>query len=146
MKPERAEALVVFVMRALAAGFAVVGVLFLVAPDGVLGVLDDVGDAIGEFTRAPETDAKLWLALTFAFMSVITGICLVVAADVVRYRAFLLVLAAGKAASSLTAGAFFLFDEDVFAYLANFVVDASLVGVAVWCWSLAGRAASAAPD
>ena len=60
-------------------------------------------------------------------MVVITGICLVAQADVVRYRPLLLVLAVGKAASSLTSLGFYLFDEDVFAYLLNFLVDGSLV-------------------
>ena len=48
-------------------------------------------------------------------------------------------LAAGKAASSLTALGFYLFDADVFAYLLNFLVDGFLVGVALLLWSLAGR-------
>ena len=43
-------------------------------------------------------------------MVVITGICLVAQADVVRYRPLLLVLAAGKTASSLGSLGFFLFD------------------------------------
>ena len=48
-------------------------------------------------------------------------------------------LAAGKAASSLTSLAFYVFEEDVFAYLLNFLVDGSLVLVALWLWSLVGR-------
>jgi hypothetical protein len=71
-------------------------------------------------------------------MTVIAGIALVVSLDVVRYRPLLLVLAAGKVASSLTTGFFFLEDE-VFALLLNFLVDGSLVLVALWCWALAGR-------
>jgi hypothetical protein len=145
MTPRRAEAIVVLTMRGLAVGFAVVGALFIAAPDGVLGVLDDVGDALGSFSEAPDTDLKLWLALGFAYMTVITGIALLVSTDVRRYRPLLLVLATGKAASSLAAGAFFVFDEDVFAYLANFVVDLSLVGVALGCWVLAGRVEARAP-
>jgi hypothetical protein len=78
-------------------------------------------------------------------MTVITGIALVVSTDVVRYRPFLLVLAAGKAASALTAGAFFVWHEDVFIYLLNFLVDGSLVGIALACWSLVARVESAAP-
>jgi hypothetical protein len=58
---------------------------------------------------------------------------------VVRYRPLLLVLAAGKAASSLASLGFYLFDLDVFAWLVNFVVDGSLVLLALWLWSLAGR-------
>ena len=42
-------------------------------------------------------------------------------------------LAAGKAASSLAAGAYFLFDENVFAYLLNFIVDGGLVVIALAC-------------
>jgi hypothetical protein len=141
MTGERAERFVVFNLRLLAASFALVGLLFIVAPDGTLGALDDVGDwlPLGDFQPAPDTAEQLWLALGFAYMTVITGICLVVSADVVRYRPLLLVLAAGKAASSLAALGFYLFDDDVFAYLLNFVVDGLLVGVALWLWSLAGR-------
>ena len=71
-------------------------------------------------------------------MVVITGICLVVQADVVRYRPFLLVLAAGKTASSLAALGFYVFDSDVFIYLLNFLVDGFLVGVSLLLWSVAG--------
>jgi hypothetical protein len=141
MSGASAERFVVLSLRLLAASFAVVGLLFLCAPDGTLGALDDFGDwlPLGEFAVAPETTQQLWLALGFAYMTVITGICLVVATDVVRYRPLLLVLAAGKAASSLTALGFYLFDSDVFAYLLNFLVDGFLVGVAVLLWALAGR-------
>ena len=141
MTGERAERFVVFNLRLLAASFAIVGLLFIVAPDGTLSALDDFGDwlPLGSFSPAPETAEQLWLALGFAYMTVITGICLVVATDVVRYRPLLLVLAAGKTASSLAALGFYLFDSDVFAYLLNFLVDGFLVGVALWLWSLAGR-------
>jgi hypothetical protein len=136
---ERAERFVVLNLRLLAVSFAVVGTLFIAAPDGVLDVLTDLGDAIGDFTPAPETVEQFWLGLGFAYMIVIAGICLVVSLDVVRYRPLLLVLAAGKAASSLSTLGFYLFDEDVFAYLLNFLVDGFLVGVALVLWSLAGR-------
>ena len=141
MTGERAERFVVFNLRLLAASFAVVGILFIAVPDGVLDAISDLGDAIGSFPRAPETEEKLWLALGFAYMVVITGICLVVQLDVVRYRPLLLVLAAGKAASSLAALGFFVFDEDVFAYLLNFLVDGFLVGASLLLWSLAGSVA-----
>ena len=139
MTGQRAERFVVLNLRLLAATFAVVGTLFIVAPDGVLDVISDLGDAIGDFPRAPDTTEQLWLALGFAYMVVITGICLVVQLDVVRYRPLLLVLAAGKAASSLAALGFFVFDDDVFIYLLNFLVDGFLVGAALLLWSLAGR-------
>lgn len=141
MTGESAERFVVFSLRLLAATFAIVGLLFIVAPDGTLGALDDFGDwlPLGQFSAAPDTAQQLWLALGFAYMTVIAGICLLASTDVVRYRPLLLVLAAGKAASSLTALGFYLFDTDVFAYLLNFLVDGFLVGVALLLWSLAGR-------
>ena len=126
-------------LRLLAATFAVVGLLFIATPDGVLSVLDDIGDAIGTFAPAPETQEQLWLALGFAYMVVITGICLVVQADVVRYRPLLLVLAAGKAASSLAALGFYLFDDRGLRLPAQFRRRRFLVGVSLWLWSLAGR-------
>lgn len=139
MRGEVAEKFVVLNLRLLAASFAVVGLCFIVFQNGVLDVVSDLGDDIGGFTRAPHTDEQFWLALAFAYMVVITGICLVVQADVVRYRPFLLVLAAGKTASSLAALGFYVFDSDVFIYLLNFGVDGFLAVSALWLWSLAGR-------
>lgn len=139
MRGEKAEKFVVANLRFLAASFAVVGFLFIAFPDGVLDVISDLGDEIGDFTRAPETEEKFWLALAFAYMVVIAGICLVAQADVVRYRPLLLVLAAGKTASSLAALGFYLFDSDVFIYLLNFLVDGYLALLALWLYSLAGR-------
>lgn len=146
MAAHRAERTVVWTMRLLAAAFAITGVLFLAEPDGILGALEDVGAELGDFAAAPETDQRVWLALGFAYMVVITGLALLVQADVARFRPLLLLLAAGKAASSLAAGAFFLFDQDAFPYLVNFAVDGALVAVALWCWALAGRAAASGPS
>ena len=139
MQGPRAERLVVLSLRLLALTFAVVGILFIAVPSGVLDVISDVGEWLGNDTRAPHTQEDLWLALAFAYMVVITGICLVAQADPVRYRPLLLVLAAGKTASSLGSLAFFLIDEPVFIYLLNFLVDGSLVFVALGLWALTGR-------
>ncbi len=139
MRGETAERFVVLALRLLAISFAVVGVLFIATPSGVGNVISDLGDSLGSFTRAPHTQEQLWLALAFAYMVVITGICLVAQADVARYRPLLLVLAAGKTASSLGSLGFYLFDQDVFIYLLNFLVDGFLALLALWLWSLAGR-------
>ena len=139
VRGEKAERFVVLNLRLLAASFTVVGLLFIITPDGVLDVISDLGDEIGNFTRAPETTEQFWLALAFAYMVVIAGICVVVQADVVRYRPLLLVLAAGKTASSLAALGFYLFDQDVFIYLLNFLVDGYLALLSLWLWALAGR-------
>jgi len=139
VRGEKAERFVVLNLRLLAVSFAVVGILFIAVPNGVLDTISDLGDWIGNFPRAPHGEEQLWLALAFAYMVVIAGICLVVQTDVVRYRPLLLVLAAGKTASSLGSLGFFLFDQDVFIYLLNFLVDGFLALAALWLWSLAGR-------
>ncbi len=139
MRGPTAERFVVASLRLLALSFAVVGILFIAVPNGVLDTISDLGDSLGGFTRAPHGTEQLWLALGFAYMVVITAICLVVQADVVRYRPFLLVLAAGKTASSLAALGFYLFDQHVFIYLLNFLVDGFLALLALWLWSLVGR-------
>jgi hypothetical protein len=139
MQGPRAERFVVLSLRLLALSFAVVGILFIAVPNGTLDVISDFGEWFGNQTRAPHGDEQLWLSLGFAYMVVITGICLVVQADVVRYRLLLLVLAAGKTASSLATLAFFVFDEQVFAYLLNFLLDGSLVLIALGLWALVGR-------
>lgn len=139
MQGPAAERFVVASLRALALTFAVVGILFIAVPSGVLDVISDVGEWLGNEARAPATEEKLWLALAFAYMAVITAICLLAQSDVVRYRPLLLVLAAGKAASSLASLGFFVFDQQVFIYLLNFLVDGSLVFAALGLWALAGR-------
>jgi hypothetical protein len=145
MRGDRAEKFVVLNLRLLAVSFAVVGLLFIVFQNGVLDVISDLGDDIGSFTRAPHTDEQFWLALAFAYMVVITGICLVVQADVVRFRPLLLVLAAGKTASSLGTLGFYIFDQQVFIYLLNFLVDGYLALLSLWLWSVAGRVTEPAP-
>jgi nitric oxide reductase large subunit len=139
MQGPAAERFVVANLRLLALTFAVVGILFIAVPSGVLDVISDLGNWIGSFPRAPHTQEDLWLALAFAYMVVITGICLVAQADVVRYRPLLLVLVAGKTASSLGSLAFYLIDEHVFIYLLNFLVDGFLALFSLWLWALAGR-------
>jgi drug/metabolite transporter (DMT)-like permease len=145
MSAERAERLVVLNLRILALSFAVVGAIFIITPDGTLNTISDLGDKIGNFKRAPETTEKFWLALGFAYMVVITGICLVAQADVARYRPMLLVLVAGKAASSLAALGFYVFDEHVFMYLLNFIVDGYLTINVLITWKLAAKIEAAAP-
>jgi choline dehydrogenase-like flavoprotein len=136
---EAAERFVVVALRVLAVAFAVVGLLYLVVPTPTLDVISDVGEIFGNHTRAPHTQEYMWLSLGFAYMAVITGICLIAQADVVRYRPLILLLAAGKAASSLTSLAFFLIQDQVFTYLLGFLVDGSLILLALWLWTLVGR-------
>jgi choline dehydrogenase-like flavoprotein len=134
-----AERFVVFGLRVLAVAFAVVGLLYVALPSPSLDFMSNVGELFGNHTRAPHTQEYLWLSLGFAYMVVITGLCVIAQSDVVRYRPLLLVLAAGKAASSSTSLAFFLIQDHVFAYLLGALVDGSLILVALWLYALAGR-------
>jgi hypothetical protein len=139
MRGQKAESFVVLSLRVLALSFAVVGILFIAVPNGVLNVISDLGDDLGGFSRAPHGTEQLWLALGFSYMVAITGICVIAQADVLRYRPLVLLLAIGKTASSLASLGFYLFDDDVFAYLLNFLVDGSLALLALWLWILIGR-------
>jgi choline dehydrogenase-like flavoprotein len=136
---EAAERFVVFALRVLAICFAVVGLLYLAVPTPTLDVISDVGEIFGFDSRAPHTQEFMWLSLGFAYMAVITGICLIAQADVVRYRPLILLLAAGKTASSLTSLSFFLIQDQVFTYLLGFLVDGSLILLSLWLWTLVGR-------
>ena len=139
MQGEAAERFVVFGLRVLAVCFAVVGLLYLVLPSPSLDFMSNVGELFGNHTRAPHTQEYLWLSLGFAYMVVITGLCVIAQSDVVRYRPLLLLLAGGKAASSLTSLAFFLIQDQVFIYLLNFLVDGFLTLFALWLWVIAGH-------
>jgi hypothetical protein len=135
---EKAERFVRFNLLLMAGGFALVGFFFIAWPDGTLARLTEFGENFGDFTAAPQTDERLWLSLGFAYMTVITFLALIAASDPVRYRPMILALAAGKAASSATSLIFF-FQDDVFAYLLNGIVDGSLVFASLLLYSLAGR-------
>lgn len=145
MSGERAEKFVVVCLRLLAVGFFVSGVLFLAVPDTIVDDLNDLGDSLGGFSDSPETGSRLWLALSFAYMMVIAAVCAVTQADVVRYRPFIGVLVVAKVTSSLAALGFYLFEDDAFAYLVGFIIDAPLAIAALWLWSLVGRSDGPGP-
>src|SRR5688500_6979546 len=138
MSGEKAERFVVLNLRLMAVGFAITGFFFIAWPDATLARLTELGDHFGDFADPPKTDHRLWLSLGFAYMAVITFLAAIASTDVVRYRPMLLALAAGKAASSITSFVFY-FQDDVFAYLLNGIVDGSLVVASLLLWSLAGR-------
>jgi hypothetical protein len=59
MQGPGAERFVVANLRLLAASFAIVGILFIAVPNGVLDVISDVGEWFGNDTRAPHGDRQL---------------------------------------------------------------------------------------
>jgi hypothetical protein len=139
MNARKSELFVVWVMRILAVSFLVVGISFIADPNGTITRIADAGSMFGTFADAPPTDQKLWLGLAFAYMMVIAAISFVVQLDVARYRPLILILFIAKASSSLAALAFYLWDQNVFVYITNFVVDGALAILALICWKAAGN-------
>ncbi len=135
-------AIIAWIMRLLAATFAVVGLIFLFAPDAVLAFGNAVGAQIGAFAPAPPTGARLWLSLAVAYMALVAALAWLAARDVRAKRELILLLALGKATSSLTSLFFFLSAAPVFIYLLNFVLDGLLTLLALICWQQAGETQS----
>jgi hypothetical protein len=106
--------------------FVAVGTLFLLVPDGVVAFTNRIGAWLG-FPEAPPTGFRLWLSLATGYMVLVSVLAHLIQRDVHRNRGLLLVLAAGKLASSLTCLAFYLFSLGAFGYLLNFLVDGAIV-------------------
>jgi len=136
---KQTETIIVWIMRGLAATFAVVGLLFLFTPDGVLAFGDALGARLGTFAPAPPTGAKLWLSLGVSYMALVTALATLASRNPRANRQLMLLLALGKASSALTSLAFFLSDSPVFIYLLNFIVDGSLVLLVLGCWRRVGK-------
>jgi len=113
-------------MAMLMWSFIVVGALFFIIPDGVAGFLNSAGSALGDFEEAPLTGFRLWLSLGTAYMVLVSILAYLIKKDLRGNRDLLLVLAAGKATSSLTCLYFYIFSADAFGYLLNFLVDGSI--------------------
>lgn len=127
---------IAFLHRLLAWAFAVVGLVFLLAPNGTVRFINSVGGWFYVFSPAPESDLRFWLSLAFAYMVIVTVLAARIASDPLANRGLLPILAAGKTASSLTCLYFFLFDRPAFFYFLNFLVDGSIallvLGCSVW--------------
>jgi hypothetical protein len=124
---------VALVHRLLALTFAVVGLLFLLAPNGTVGAINAVGDLFRVFPPAPLSELRFWLSLGFAYMVLVTLLAWRISQDPVAHRDLMPILAAGKFASSFTCLLFFLFVQPAFLYLLNFLVDGSIVLIVLAC-------------
>jgi hypothetical protein len=121
-------------LRGLAASFAVVGAIFFFFPDGTVRVMNAVGGWLGDFSPAPASALRFWLSLAIGYMVLVTALAYLAQRDLWRHRDLLLLLALGKATSSLTCLAFYRYSLDAFLYLANFLVDGSIALAAVVIW------------
>lgn len=110
--------------------FLSVGAAFFFMPDQVMDQIHAWGAALGSFPPLPPAGARFWVALSAAYMAVVTALALAVWSSPRDHAPLLVFLAVGKATSSGTTGYLFLVDRPAFAYLLNFVVDG---GIAVLC-------------
>lgn len=105
----------------LAVIFAVVGLLFLFAPSGVLGFFNMVSKGLG-MAPSPEQGISFYLILAVGYMYLVT----LLAYFMYRYpqdRKFPLLLANGKLASSILSFYLFILHQPYLIYVANGVVD-----------------------
>lgn len=141
---ERAYATVGWIHRVLAWTFAVVGLLFLLAPNGTVRTINAVGSIFVVFPPAPESELRFWLSLGFAYMVLVTALAWRIADDPRARRDLMPILAAGKFASSITCLLFFAFNRPTFLYLLNFLVDGSIVLLVLGCYLWLGALEQAA--
>jgi hypothetical protein len=124
--------------------FAVVGLIFLLAPNGTVHFINATGAVFRVFPPAPESELRFWLSLGFGYMVLVTILAARIAADPRGQRPLMLILAAGKLASSCTCLLFFLFSKPTFLYLLNFLVDGSIVLIVLGCYLWLGAVEQAA--
>jgi len=132
---DRAVDIVALIHRVLAWTFAVVGTIFLLAPNGTVRTINAVGSVFRVFPPAPESDLRFWLSLSVAYMALVTLLAARIAADPRANRPLMPILAAGKFTSSFTCLLFFVFSQPTFLYLLNFLVDGSIVLIVLGCYA-----------
>lgn len=135
---------VALIHRSLSWTFAVVGLTFLLAPNGTVRFINAAGAIFRIFPPAPESELRFWLSLGFAYMVLVTVLAARIGADPHRQRPLMPILAAGKFASSFTCLLFFVFSRPTFLYLLNFLVDGSIVLIVLGCYVWLGVVEQAA--
>ncbi|MBI4209872.1 MAG: hypothetical protein HY538_09255 [Deltaproteobacteria bacterium] len=127
---------ILWVVRILMVCFAVVGLIFLLFPEGTLRAVNQAGALLGDFHPVVTATNRFWLSLTFAFMVSVTGIAYFIQKDLERYGNLLILLALAKAASSLSCLAFYFTSAHAFVYLLNFAIDGSIALISLICYLL----------
>lgn len=114
----------------LAVIFGVVAVIFLVIPGDVLRAFNWLAREL-HWPQSPTAPFTLYLALTVAFMYVVT----VLAVQIARRpdeRVYPWLLAQAKAVSSLVSIGLFALQAHYVIYLANFLIDGSIAAFVWW--------------
>lgn len=122
----------------LAISFGVVGLIFLVFPDGTVRALNTVGAVFRIFPPAPRSELRFWLSLGVSYMALVTILAAAIWTDPHRYRHLMPILAAGKFCSSFTCLLYFIFSSPTFIYFLNFLVDGSIAALVLGCYAWTG--------
>ncbi len=107
--------------------FLVVGVLFYVVPNQVIGIFNIVSDKIGYFQQIPLSQEKFYLDLAVAYMACVTAIAYLIRKDVLKNLNLTPVLIVGKTTSSLISLISFILFQKSLLYISNFVIDGAIV-------------------
>ncbi len=131
-------------LRAFAAAFAFGAAMFLFLPDATVELLNTGGARFGDFVPLPASALRFWPSLAVGYMVLITAFAYVAQRDLHRHRDLIALLAIGKAATSLTALGFYICSVQAFAYLVTFLLDGSIMLVALAIWFVVPTLSSAA--
>ena len=138
--PDRLESRLRWLFLGLAAIFAFAGSCFLFLPDGTVHAVSRLGALFG-YAEPPGAPLRFWLGLGVAYMMLVTILALQIGRAPRRNAQLMPILAAGKATSALTCLGFYLRQpspagDRVFIYLANFLIDGSLVLIVAAAWGV----------
>jgi hypothetical protein len=113
----------------LAAGFLIVGLLFLVIPEGVVSFFNRLSGPLG-MPEAPPVGRPFFLVLASGYMYLVSLLAWLMFKHP-ENKTFPMLLFQGKLATSLLSLGFFLAHRPFLIYLANFCVD-GLIAAGVW--------------
>ena len=129
-----------FFMGLSAITYLIAGLIFALAPGLTLKILNFLGKLAPGLPEIPIATEKFWLSLAFAMMMTITCLSYMVSVNVRKNKHYTVPLLIAKAASALSALAFFLFSARYFAYLAIFLMDGAIFWITLVFYGLANRA------
>jgi hypothetical protein len=107
--------------------FLIVGALFYIIPNHVIGIFNIISDKTGYFQLLPPSSEKFYLDLAVAYMACVTAIAYMISRDVIRNINLTPVLIVGKTTSSLLSLISFILFQKSLLYLSNFIVDGAIV-------------------
>jgi uncharacterized protein (DUF362 family) len=120
--------------------YLIAGFIFALVPGLILKVINFLGKLTPGLPEIPISTEKFWLSLAFSMMMTITCLSYMVYINVRKNKNYTIPVLIAKAASSLSALAFFLFSARYFAYLAIFLLDGAIFWLTLFLYVLANQA------